>query len=88
MQYGAVPRYQWKRLSATGPVASASGVLHTFYVNTTLGATVTLSDAVGNILVLASGIVAGSFSPIMDFGWQGTLTATFAGAGDITFFYK
>lgn len=84
-QLSPVVRTEWKRLSGTAAVKAGAGVLHGWYVNTATTGIVTLSDALGNILVIPSGAAAGSYVADVDLGFQGTLTATFAAAGDITF---
>lgn len=88
-QYQPVPRYERTRRTTTGAVKVGSGVLHGWYVNTAVAAgAVTLSDSVGNILDIPVAAAAGSYVTNLDIGWSGTLTATFAGTGDITFLYR
>jgi hypothetical protein len=80
--------------TTSGIVHQGSGVLDKVYVNGTLtGGAVTLTDgrAGETILVLPSGLVAGSSIPKVGrlaCSFTKSLTATFAGTGSLTFVYR
>lgn len=88
-QLAPVPRYEAIRRSTTGLVKTGSGVLHGYYVNVTTSAAVTLAEGGpgGNLIVIPTAAVVGIFT-LLDMGFATSLTATFAGTGDITFLYR
>ena len=76
--------------TTTGAVASGSGVLHGYYVNTTTSAAVTLTDGKPSpttIFVIPAAVVVGTAVLGLDIAFATSLTATFAGSGSLTFIY-
>lgn len=78
-----------KRLSASGAVATGSGLLTGYLVNSTTAGTITLTDtndaALGTAFAVALPTTAGQFVPLGASFSQG-LYFTLGGTADITFF--